>query len=481
MGETRTEDKGQRTKAMTLDGWTLAKPASVGCPLSSVLLAFVLCPLSFVSFAAPTDLSPATTAANPVQLFSDEQYDYLYNMTQSERSSVLKNRKMETVVFCSGSPLTLSWKGSSGTCTVTVKRLDGSEFWTGTTSGTSVSVVNLEVGAGYTWTVRDSSGSASATFHTRPEPPRLIKAGTMQMMRDQGGWIGLEGRRIRQGLIFRGGPADNGTPDDAARDFFYNVIGLKNEIDLRGSGEWTSTSTKGYMFDPTEKIVTFNHLEITYNKLYTKSDMAKDTKAQNFKKVFQLLFDPTKLPAYFHCRVGRDRTGTVAGLVLAVLGVSEDDIVRDYQASAYKGEDYYASSMMNGGFKNYLASIKSYKDSKLSIAENAKAYFIGELDFTDEQVETFRTEMLIGYGEPPKPTYWTEEPKYVTATRTKLAAGKVVEEQYTGFETKKGFWYTWGRDDEEPTGWTTADGTPLELAKPAGAGWKLMVKEGSWE
>ena len=427
--------------------------------------------------AAPTIISPVTDEANPVQLFSDEQYGYLYNMTQPERSSVLKNRQMETAVFCSGSPLTLSWKNSSGTCTVTVKRLsDGIAFWTGTTSGTSVSVVNLEVGAGYIWTVKDSSGSAEATFYTRPEPPRLIKSGTMQMMRDQGGWIGLEGRRIRQGLIFRGGPADNGTPDDAARDFFYNAIGLKNEIDLRGSSEWTSTSTKGYMFDPTEKIVTFNHLEITYNKLYTTSDMKSDTKAQNFKKVFQLLFDPTKLPAYFHCRVGRDRTGTVAGLVLAVLGVSEDDIVRDYQASAYKGEDMYSSSYMNGGFKSYLSSIRNYKDPKLSIAENAKAYFI-DIGFTDEQVETFRKEMLIGYGEPPKPTYWVEEPHFVTATRTRIRAGSAAAEQYTGFETKTGLEYAWGRDGKAETEWKKSDGTPMELKKPEGDGWELMVRE----
>ena len=439
----------------------------------------VLCLLSFVlpALATPTSLSPNTTEANPVQLFSDEQYNYLYNMTQPERSSVLKNKRMETAVFCSGSPLTLSWKNSSGTCTVTVKRLsDGVAFWTGTTSGTSVSVVNLEVGVGYTWTVKDSSGLAEATFYTRPEPPRLIKSGTMQMMRDQGGWTGLEGRRIRQGLIFRGGPADNGTPDEAACDFFYNVIGLKNEIDLRGSSEWTSTSTKGYMFDPTEKIVTFNHLEITYNKLYTTSDMKSDTKAQNFKKVFQLLFDPTKLPAYFHCRVGRDRTGTVAGLVLAVLGVSEDDIVRDYQASAYKGEDMYSSSYMNGGFKSYLASIKSYKDSKLSIAENAKAYFI-DIGFTDEQVETFRKKMLIGYGEPPPPVYWTEEPHFVVATRTELAGGSVKETQYTGFLTEPEREYAWGTNGVAETEWVPGTGCPCDLKKPSEEEtWELMVR-----
>ena len=439
---------------------------------------FVLCLLSFILpvAAAPTGLKPATTAANPLQLLSNLQHGYFYDLTASQRSSVMSRPSsvsgysgITTDTFCNGTPLTLSWSGTSGTCTVTVKRLDGSVFWTGTTSTTSIDVVNLELGAGYTWTVTDSSkASASATFYTKLEPPRLIKSGTMKMMRDLGGWRGLNGCIVRQNRIFRGGPADNGTPDEAARDFFNNEIGLKNEIDLRGSSEWTSTSTRGYMFDPTGKNVTFNHLEISFYTLYTKSQTMSDTKGKNFLKVFQLLFDRTKLPAYFHCKVGRDRTGSVAGLVLAVLGVSEDDIIRDYQGSCYVGENIYSS------FTSYLGKIKAYKDSKLSIAENAKAYFM-DLGFTDAQIEAFRTDMLIGYG---VPEYWTEEPHFVVATRTKLKAGKVTEEQYAGFEAKKGFWYTWGKDGVEPTGWTQADGTPLMLAKPAGAGWKLMVKKG---
>src|SRR5918996_443822 len=35
-------------------------------------------------------------------------------------------------------------------------------------------------------------------------------------------------------------------------------------------------------------------------------------------------------PTVFHCTAGKDRTGIVAALVLALLGVSEDDIVADY-------------------------------------------------------------------------------------------------------------------------------------------------------
>ena len=432
--------------------------------------------LAFAAVAAPTNLSPNKTAEDPVQLFSEEQYNYLYNMDQPARSSVLKNKQMETAVFCNGSPLTLSWKNSSGTCTVTVKRLlDGSEFWTGTTSGTSVSVVNLEVGAGYAWTVTDSSGSAEATFYTRPEPPRLIKSGTMQMMRDLGGWEGLEGCRIRQNQIFRGGPANNGAaPDDAAKDFFFNVVGLKNEIDFRGEKEAADDGTP-IEFDSEGDHVTYQLWEIDYNKIYTKSDLTSGSKGEHFAKSLKLLMNVGQVgrPAYFHCAVGRDRTGTMAAVLLAVLGVKEADIVRDYQSSAYKGEDVYSSSYMNGGFKNFLANLAKYKSTSMSLAENAAEY-CKTLGVTDEQIETFRKEMLIGYGEP---DWWTEEPRFVTATRTKLKAGKATEVQYTGFETKKGCAYAWGKDGEAKTEWKESDGTPMELAKPDGDGWELMVRE----
>ena len=72
--------------------------------------------------------------------------------------------------------------------------------------------------------------------------------------------------------------------------------------------------------------------------------------------------------------------------------------------------------------------------------------------------------------------YWTEEPHFVVATRTELGGSKVKETQYTGFETKKGRKYAWGRDGKLGTDWIESDGTPMELKKPDGDGWELMVK-----
>ena len=46
--------------------------------------------------------------------------------------------------------------------------------------------------------------------------------------------------------------------------------------------------------------------------------------------VLRLLADPDVYPAVFFCAAGKDRTGVLAAIVLAVLGVDDDDIVADY-------------------------------------------------------------------------------------------------------------------------------------------------------
>lgn len=46
------------------------------------------------------------------------------------------------------------------------------------------------------------------------------------------------------------------------------------------------------------------------------------------------LADNARLPAVFHCAAGKDRTGLVAAILLAALGVSEEDILEDYELTA---------------------------------------------------------------------------------------------------------------------------------------------------
>ena len=401
------------------------------------LLALVLCPLSFVltAAAAPTNLSPSTTAAKPVALLTDDQKDYLYAKTFDERREIARSGQCATL-FCHGSPVELKWTGTTGECTVTVRKLprtvaaprlaspsgccaggysatapDGTVVWTGTTSGTSVMVYNLEAGAEYEWTVTCGGASASATFTTEETAPRLVKTGLIKNLRDLGGWTGTLGGKsykIRQNLIFRGGAADDpkatGTQpaylitDDSDRDFFYNVVGLKNEVDLRNPNDTSDWAAKAesHKFDPSGEHVAYNNHSIANNDLPTRGEIVK---------VWRLLTTPAKLPAYFHCKSGRDRTGIVASVLLAVLGVSRDDILRDYQTTSDK--DNWTTYGFNKIFDTTLANYG--KDASLSLAENASAY-LQDCGITAEEIETFRAAMLEGYAQEDPPDDPPDDP-----------------------------------------------------------------------
>ena len=50
--------------------------------------------------------------------------------------------------------------------------------------------------------------------------------------------------------------------------------------------------------------------------------------------VLALLADPTLRPAIFHCAAGKDRTGIVAALLLAIAGVPAEIIAEDYSLTA---------------------------------------------------------------------------------------------------------------------------------------------------
>ena len=74
-------------------------------------------------------------------------------------------------------------------------------------------------------------------------------------------------------------------------------------------------------------------------------------------------------PVYFHCALGRDRTGTLAMLLEGLCGVSEGDILLDYELSSLSvagtKDKNKISYMINNLFKPTMDYIKSFGDGSL--------------------------------------------------------------------------------------------------------------------
>ena len=99
----------------------------------------------------------------------------------------------------------LVWKAKKDVaCTVTVRDAKkGTVVFSSVVSNETTCVDNLEIAATYEWAVDDGEGPVRRIFKTEDMAPRLVRFPGVGNVRDIGGWKGLDGRRIRQGLVFR--------------------------------------------------------------------------------------------------------------------------------------------------------------------------------------------------------------------------------------------------------------------------------------
>ena len=108
----------------------------------------------------------------------------------------------------------LSWTctvpAATGTVwSVKVRRAkDGKVVFTEKTHKASLEIDNLEIACDYKWRVKGVAADgaqlrAEGTFRTEDIAPRLIHLSRVHNMRDLGGRVGLGGRRVRQGIVYR--------------------------------------------------------------------------------------------------------------------------------------------------------------------------------------------------------------------------------------------------------------------------------------
>jgi protein-tyrosine phosphatase len=108
------------------------------------------------------------------------------------------------------------------------------------------------------------------------------------------------------------------------------------------------------------------------------------------KAVFDLLADETAYPLYYHCWGGADRTGTIAYLLEALLGVPEDDLILDYELTSLSiwGNRERNSSL----FSAFEEQLRTY-DEDGTPQSRAEAYLLS-CGVTPETIEKLRNNLL---------------------------------------------------------------------------------------
>ena len=200
--------------------------------------------------------------------------------------------------------------------------------------------------------------------------------------RDLGGWA-CDGGKVKYGMLVRGGE-----PNEVDKDLMVNQVGIRTELQLLPKRESRRTySTWGIDFfaNPTE------NSSVNYS-LSPKS---------LWKFYLQVVFDSVShdKPVYFHCGIGADRTGTIAVMLEALLGVSQSDIDKDYELTNFYVVQPTVLRRRNvDHYKNYIEQIKNVPlvGGLSDTFANHAISFAVSLGFTTDEINAYRNACIDG-------------------------------------------------------------------------------------
>ena len=255
------------------------------------------------------------------------------------------------------------------------------------TSENSVDVYNLKTNKQYyyrfviTFTNSQQAG-ADGSFRTS-NAPRMLNVDGVGNMRDIGGWTTLSGKVVRQGLLYRGTEIDGVvepkyTATAEGINTLLTVLGIRTEMDLRYESE-----------NPNKINVLGAGVKHNYYGMSMYSEVFTDKGKAAIRRVFSDLANKNNYPVFMHCTHGMDRTGTVCYLLEAILGMSEDDLMRDYQLSVFYHSDLWSINDMN----EFIGRLKAYEGTTLQQkAEN----FLISAGVTPAEIANIREIFLEG-------------------------------------------------------------------------------------
>lgn len=220
---------------------------------------------------------------------------------------------------------------------------------------------------------------------------RMIYTPSVWNVRDLGGWA-CTGGRVKYGKIFRGGHF--GSITDADKATIVNWLGVTTDIDLRNNSE-----TGGITTSPLGGSVEYYHRSLDfYANAVSTSESSVRTVAV-LKKVMACVAE--NKPCYFHCMSGSDRTGTIAYLLLSLLGVSQSDKDKEYELTAFSdetdGKRFRNTNYNVTNGNGWYPLIKYFRDTYTGENDNEKvvAWAVAN-GITASEIDAFRSAMISG-------------------------------------------------------------------------------------
>jgi protein-tyrosine phosphatase len=220
---------------------------------------------------------------------------------------------------------------------------------------------------------------------------RMIYTPSVWNVRDLGGWA-CTGGRVKYGKIFRGGHFGNISAVDKA--MIVDWLGVATDIDLRNNGETGSITAS-----PLGGSVEYYHQSLDFYANAVSTSAASARTVAVLKKVMVCV--AANKPCYFHCMSGADRTGTIAYLLLSLLGVSQSDKDKDYELTAFSdeadGKRFRSSNYNVTNGNGWYPLIKYFRDTYAGENDNEKvvAWAVAN-GIASAEINAFRAAMISG-------------------------------------------------------------------------------------
>lgn len=229
-------------------------------------------------------------------------------------------------------------------------------------------------GIAHWWNTVDGNVTQNGTVRPTGQV-RMIKT-TANNVRDLGGWA-CDGGTVKYGKLFRGGLLS-----DSDRAVLVDQCRVRHDLDLRGKGD-----NDGLTASPLGEDITY-----TCPNEYVWYTLKNE---ENWKTILGTVFRAAAKnePVIFHCSAGADRTGTVACILEAILGVSQGDIDKDFELTSFA----IFPNARRRTDEDWIGLIEEIHAVSVGATFRDKVInWVGYLGFTADDVNAFRSAMIDG-------------------------------------------------------------------------------------
>lgn len=231
---------------------------------------------------------------------------------------------------------------------------------------------------------------------------RLNPLSSVQNMRDLGGQTTVDGKVLKQGLLYRSANLGDISADDVR--VLEDVLDIKLVVGLA-----LDTEDEALFSDNVE---TYHPVNLgNYGNINVVT--ARQTVIMYLRKIIEYLSQGKAV--LFHCNAGADRTGLMSAMIEGLCGISENDICKDYELTSFAvyneseqqmtsrtrlGEKQADGTYRHLGFDNTIwyvrqHSAETYADKWKRILQKDDLAVDGFEPLTDAEIEALRKALIV--------------------------------------------------------------------------------------